>query len=208
MKKLFKLTIAFAVVAIACIAALTLTSSKNIVHTEPKGKVHGNTTEELRSLQAMGFKNVQNLDLGENYDLALNPEKVAYWKDKFNVQFIGSEGIQQYLKQYNLILGKAEDFRGEIPSDKIKEMNEAIKKITPAPEQSLYFINNSVLGSNGVFEYIPEKNIKPEAKFNLDHGAWNNCDGCEIVYLGGNVYKDTYTEKYPGHGLILLLPLS
>jgi hypothetical protein len=74
------------------------------------------TSDQRHFLQEVGLGNTENLDLKEDYDAFTNPDIFNYYKDKLGLRYFSKPGLDKFCKTYNLIFGKTDDFKGEIPA--------------------------------------------------------------------------------------------
>ena len=149
-----------------------------------------NTTTQLHALNDLGFKNCDNFNLGDQYDLAMNPDKVKFYQEKYGLHYLSEEGLAIRLKELELVKGDPSTFIAKIPSGAIDEMSKNLAAITIPDEKTVYYFTGADCVACEPWGWVSASEIKPEVRAELIQnpgaGTW----------LGYALYNDRYSKNF------------
>lgn len=161
------------------------------------------TQSNLKDLETLGFTRVKNLDLGDDYDIMVNMDKVKYYREKYGLRYLSETGLRKLLEEFDFVSGNPNDFVGVIPENSIEELKANLNKINGIKESANFYFNGSNNIIEPIIDIVEETNITPAGKALAIHNYNNPFP--DPAWLGNCVYNDHYNNdpKYPRIPLIL-----
>jgi hypothetical protein len=139
---------------------------------------------DAKFLNQIGFEQSKNVA----YNLSqLFRDKINFYKDKYNLDFIPNRILDTVLKTTGLIIGSSHKFIGAIPSINTKETETNLLKLFPSTDKTCYVIyNDKTLNDGKLVGYVTEDAIK------LDMLDWVKSRG--HCYTSQALKNDKYTD--------------